>query len=188
MSILINQFAQIDLSPTKIETERLIIQSFQDKDFEDSVLLYGDAEITKYFDFGTTRSRNEVKALINRYIIYTKETEYLGLFSIFEKETMHFIGHIDLVPSNTSGILEVGYIIHKRYQKCKLALETLNAIIYAYIPKIKNKIYNNQFYEVMATVHPQNKASIKLLEGVGMKYECELTRFYQPRLNYAISI
>ncbi len=41
----------ISLIPIEIETERLIIQPFQDDDFENSVLLYSDARITKYFDF-----------------------------------------------------------------------------------------------------------------------------------------
>ena len=36
----------------------------------------------------------------------------------------------------------------------------------------------------MATAHPENKASIKLIEKLGMQFERQLTRFGQPRKQY----
>jgi ribosomal-protein-alanine N-acetyltransferase len=179
---------QINLSPIKIETKHLIIQPFIKGDFENSVILYGDAEITKYFDFGLPRSRDEVKDMVEHYNIFFSKTGYLGLFSVFEKSTMDFVGHIDCVPTDTIGILEIGFIINKHYQRRRLAGEMLKAFIYNFLLDIKDKLIKYQARGLMATVHPENKASIRLLESVGMKFEHSLTRFNQLRLKYFLPI
>lgn len=181
-------YKQIILSPIKIETERLIIQPYQSSDFENSLVLYGDPKITRYFDFGLPRSRAEVEEVVNYYGIFFKKTKYLGLFSIFQKDGMNFIGHVDCIPTDESGILEIGFIMHKRYQRCGFAFEMLKFFIYEYIPAIKYKINKYEIHGIMATVHPKNKPSLKLLETIGMKFDRAIVRFDQPRLQYLLSI
>ncbi len=43
-------------------------------------------------------------------------------------------------------------------------------------------------FKIIATVHPDNQSSIKLLEKLGMIFERNLNRFGRPRLWYSARV
>lgn len=171
-----------------IETKRLLIRLYKDEDFEKCVQLYGDEKITKFFDHGKPRNREEVSLLIDKKAKNFLDNGYpFGLFSIFLKENEEFIGQIDLIPLN-QGVAEVGFILKEEFQNQGLATESLKAIINEYIKEInKNPLAKCDalpINKIIATAHPQNIASNKLLKKVGMSFEKNENRFDQPRLWY----
>jgi ribosomal-protein-alanine N-acetyltransferase len=175
-----------------IETERLLIHSYKDTDFEDCISLYGNEAIIKYFDHGKARTNHEVESLV-----YEKGSKYFsqgkpfGLFSIFHKETKVFIGQIDFLPSDELGVIEVGFILHAHYHNQGFCSEAVKSIIFDYVETLNNGNFQCDelpINKVMATVHPKNASSRKVLLKAGMTLEKIQDRFGQPRLWYSVAI
>lgn len=172
----------------EIETERLFMRSFQDVDFQDCLSLYGDEKLAKHFDHGKARTPTEVKSLIHeRNDIFFKNGKPFGLFSIFNKKDMAFIGQVDLLPINELGTAEIGCILHRKYHNQGIALEALNALMIDYVNELKLNWFHSVGFNVekiVATVHPKNYASQKLVRNLGMTFYKSTERFNAPRLWY----
>jgi ribosomal-protein-alanine N-acetyltransferase len=174
----------------QIETPRLVIRSYRDEDYDNCRALYGNPQITKYFDQGKPRSEQEISDLIsekgNRYF---KTGQPFGLFSIFLKDSMTFIGQIDLLPSDEPGIVEIGFILSSKYQNKGFCTEAAKAFLYDYIPELTHQGYSSKgslIRGVMATVHPDNSPSRQVIEKIGMRFEKFQSRFGLPRLWYSL--
>ena len=76
----------------EIITKHLVIRPYQTTDFENSVQLYGNAKVMKYFDYGQPLSRESVKTLIEKGCALFKKGNPCGLFSILHQETGEFPG------------------------------------------------------------------------------------------------
>jgi RimJ/RimL family protein N-acetyltransferase len=175
----------------RIETDRLLIRSYQEEDFEDCVLLYGDKELIKYFDYGVIRTRDEVKNLISEKTCnYFNKGRPFGLFSVFLKESMTFIGQMDLLPLDGSNTVEIGFIVRKEFHGRGYCIEAVKSLIFDYLKTINSshKDVCLPILEVVATVHPDNLPSIRVLEKAGMKFEKFQERFKAPRLWYYLSL
>ncbi len=172
----------------EMESPQLFITSYSDQDFEHCLSLYGDENLTRYFDHGKPRSRSEIRELIEiKGHQYFRQGLPFGLFSLFEKKTNVFIGQVDLLPTERQGEIEVGYILQSEYQNKGLCTEAINALL-KFAKRIKENFPNLSINKIIATFHPQNTASKRVLEKVGMKYEKSLLRFGQPRILYSIDI
>jgi ribosomal-protein-alanine N-acetyltransferase len=176
----------------EIKTKRLRIRSYHELDFENCVELYGHDLITKYFDHGKPRSRDEVEQLISSKVdkyFYSKKP--FGIFSVFPLDGINFLGQIDFVPTEEKGSFEIGFIFHRKYHNQGFCSEAVNAIIYNYT-KVLNSI--NDCWEelpvnkIIATVHPENYASLRVIEKAGLNLDKIQSRFGQPRLWYSIPI
>jgi [ribosomal protein S5]-alanine N-acetyltransferase len=172
----------------EIETERLLIQSYKNDDFEECVKLYGDARITQYFDHGKQRSREEVKALMKEKTKFFQNLEPFGIFSIFNKKDMTFLGQIDLLPTKEPGSVEIGFILHEKYQNQGFCSEAVKFILFEYIEEInfQRKYKGCQINKIIATAHPLNQPSKRVLQKFGMTLDRIKDRFGHPRLWYSI--
>ncbi|MES2273152.1 MAG: GNAT family N-acetyltransferase [Chlamydiota bacterium] len=183
-----NSTENLCLSQFELESKRLFIRYYKETDFENSTILYGNETITKYFDHGLPRSKDEVKNLIKKMCELAEKGEPFGLFSIFKKDDMSFIGHIDCLPTNTAGIIEIGYILHNHFQNQGFCSEAVRAFLFDYISTMNSRVDGIKIYRVIATVHPENSASKKIIENLGMRFEKSLNRFGQPRIKYFLNL
>lgn len=172
----------------EIETERLCIRSYDENDFKNCVSLYSNNKITKYFDRGMARNELEIRRLVEeKGIKYFTQGKPFGLFSIFHKNSMTFMGQIDLLPVNNDGVFELGFILDEKYQNKGFCTEASRAILYNYTESLNNLFRCKELpiTKVLATAHPRNKASRKVLEKIGMTIEKIQERFGQPRMWYS---
>jgi len=176
----------------KVETKRLIIYSYHKSHFDDCLALYGDPVLTKYFDHGKPRSNEEVKQLIKE-----KADKYFdhglpfGLFSIFDKENGNFIGQFDLIPATDPQVVEIGCIFHRPYHNRGYCPEVVKCFLNEYIEKINQMFRRTKrtlITKAIATTHPKNFASIRMIKLVGMKYEKTESRFGTYRKWFACPV
>ncbi|CAM0116896.1 GNAT family N-acetyltransferase [Rhabdochlamydiaceae symbiont of Dictyostelium giganteum] len=173
----------------EIETERLFIRSYKSEDFQKYVQLYGDAAITKYFDHGKPKTKFEVNTLISQKgAAFFIQGKPFGFFSIFNKDGLDFIGQIDFLPTEEPGVFEIGYILHEKYHNRGFCTEALKAIIINYTRSINSLGYFKEFsvLKIMATVHPENLPSKRVLEKMGLSLNKSQERFGKPRLWYSL--
>lgn len=174
----------------EIETERLFIHSYRENDFENCLTLYGDEGLTKYFDHGKARKKYEIEELVlkkgSKYFI---EGKPFGLFSIFCKKGMAFIGQIDLLPAEEAGSAEIGFILHEQYQNQGFCTEAVEAFLFEYMEELNfrgPRCVELPINKVIATVHPLNQPSKRILQKVGMTFDKIQERFGNPRLWYSM--
>lgn len=175
-SISIPQIVKIEKT-----TERLYIRSYDRSDYENCLLLYADPVLTHFFDHGKPRSKDEINTyLAERGDFFFQKGLCFGLFSVFLKDKKTFIGQIDAVPTGIPGEVEIGWIFFKEFQNFGYCSES---IILFLIPLIKN-LANNKIEasgkvidRIVATAHPQNKASQRIMEKAGLS-------FYKNGLRY----
>lgn len=163
------------------ETERLVIKDYRESDFENSVSLYNNPELTKFFDHGEPRTLNEIREYIaKRGRCYFEKNEPFGIFSIFKKNNQCFIGQVDLVPTGDPGEVEIGWIIHKQFQGQGYCSEAVLDFLIPYIKILaKNKIktHGALIDNIIATAHPENLASNKMILKAGLSLYKQANRY-----------
>lgn len=175
-----------------IHTKRLIIRSYQDVDFENVISLYSDECIMKYFDHGQPRTKTELEHLIaEKGEKYFSRGQPFGLFSIFCKNSGAFIGQVDFMPFEEVGVAEIGFILHWKYHNQGFCSEVVRAMLFDYVKALHKKHFvcnELPIRKVIATVHPENNASRRVIENFGMTFDKAQKRFGHPRLWYSMCV
>ena len=145
-----------------LETERLILREMSHDDFAAHKAVWGDNELMKHYPY--TFDDERVSAWIERNIERYKNDGF-GLWAVVLKESGEVIGDCGLTMQNIDGTMlpEVGYHIHRDYQKKGYASEAAKAVIdYAFS--------NYSFPYVYAYMKYSNVASYSTAMKCGMKF------------------
>ena len=162
-------------------TDRLYIRSYNSSDYSNCLLLYCSPILTQFFDHGESRTKTEIDAYLEKRggYFFQKGLPF-GLFSVFLKDKRTFIGQVDAVPTNEPGEIEIGWIFLKEFQNLGYCSES---VIFFLIPFIKNLVYQKVeilgkiINRIIATAHPENKASQRIMKKAGLS-------FYKKGLRY----
>lgn len=162
-----------------IETQRLVVRHLETDDVEAFYAITGDPDTTRYMDTGDPLSRE----LTEKWIAVSKDnykTKGYGCSAVIEKATGDFIGFCG--------------IVHHPEKPAQIE------IIYAFKPSAWGKGYATEVVKAMldygfetcglqkiiATIHPENKESVRVAEKAGMVFEKEETdEAGSPALYYA---
>lgn len=185
----------------EIKTDRLIMKSYDDSELELSYTVYSDDRLTKYFDHGKPRTMQETKDLVSDIgHTHFNKGKTFGLYSIYIKDTNEFIGHADFMPydgtytpgiSNPDGddvgnYAEIGYIIKPGFHGKGYATEASKAFIN--LVKFSNRMHGLNLKGLMATAHPDNIPSWKVLEKMGFVLDKRESRFGSERVWYSLFV
>ena len=162
-----------------IETKRLILREYTQKDFNDLYLILSDPITMSHYPkpYDMEETRRWINWCINSY----KENGF-GLWAMILKETNTCIGDCGLSIQNIDGELlpEIGYHINKSYWRNGYAKEAAQAVKeWAF----KNTNFNT-LYSYMTV---DNVASYKTAESIGMKKVKEYFDGEEVLLVYSIS-
>lgn len=148
-----------------LETKRLILKQPILSDFDELLRLRTDPQVMQYIGTGAIQTKEQVKEFIENAKPYSDQYS-LGFYSVFEKDTNHFIGQAGLFHLgfnvNQSDI-ELAYRLHPNYWNKGYATELAKALIeYGFTKLALSKI--------VAIVHPENNRSRRVMEKAGMFY------------------
>lgn len=152
-----------------LQTERVIIRNYEERDFGFLKSLLADKQMMRYIGSGETRNEEQAKQFLNWiYNCYEKNDDY-GLKIIELKETNQPIGHAGLVPQTVNFIeeIEIGYWISPNYWGKGFATEVAKAL----------KDYGEaqlHLHRMIALIQIGNKASQKVAAHIGMEKEKEI--------------
>ena len=163
-----------------LETERLILSHQVLEDLDDLWALYCDPEITKYIP-DAPRSREEAKEELEWHMHGHPRNPQLGLWATIHKETGKFIGRCGLLPWNIDrrDEVEVAYTIARNFRGKGLATEAARAILNYGFESLN-------LTRLICLIDPENVASQKVAEKIGMKFEKESRDEVGPFWVYAI--
>jgi ribosomal-protein-alanine N-acetyltransferase len=148
-----------------LETERLILRRLLPEDLDDLFALYRDPEIRRYFPEGTLtyeETQEELEWFLNGH----PEHPELGLWATIHKETHQFIGRCGLLPWTIDGQydVEVAYLLSKAYWRQGLGTEVARAILNYGFEQL-------HLSRLICLIDPDNEASIKVAQNIGMTLE-----------------
>ena len=145
-----------------ITTERLALRPIQAADKEQIFAYRSDAE-TNQFQGWIPVSIEDVERFIDKQPLAFNTPDTWYQLVITEKAAGHIIGDIG-IHFIGSEQFEFGITIHKQYHHQGYAAEALRAVI-SHLFHVLNK------HRATASIDPENHASIRLVEGLGLRKE-----------------
>lgn len=150
---------------TIAETERLIIRYWQPDDIEEAFTIYGDPEVTRYLA-GDARDTTieETREWLTKKMATQAEKAPLGLWAAEDRASGRVIGHalLQYAPINGDDRVEVGYALARSAWGKGYATEIAQAMIQVGFDSLN-------LDEIYGVVIPENAASRRVLEKVGMR-------------------
>lgn len=147
-----------------LETERLIIKPITIGDKDEIFEYRRDTETNKYQGW-IPETIEDVEVFIGNTSKQINVPETWFQFVIVDKETQKIVGDLGIHfidPENEQA--EIGCTLNKDYQNKGFATESVRKVI-DYLFKELNK------HRIIASIDPENKNSIRLVERIGFRKE-----------------
>lgn len=141
-----------------IETDRLILRRYGERDLQDLYEYLSDAEVVKYEPY-QAMSLDEVRDNLE-WRISTDE-----MIAVELKESSKMIGNVYLGKRDFDS-LEIGYVFNRNYWGKGYVKESCIAVI--------KKAFDEGVHRIFAECDPQNPGSWRLLEALGFEREAHM--------------
>jgi RimJ/RimL family protein N-acetyltransferase len=148
-----------------IETKRIILRQFTPEDAADNYRIYTDPENMKFMGRQPDSVEFEREHIRKHIANYYEKYEF-GLWAVVLKENNRLIGRCGFLYQQIEDAreLEITYLIDKHFQGRGLATEAARETV-----RLGFEKYN--FSRIVAVINPENLASIRIAEKIGMEYE-----------------
>lgn len=144
-----------------VETDRLIVRKLTHEDFGALLAIMGKPEVMYAWEHGF--SEEDVRTWIERQLTrYSKDG--IGYFAVALKDSGQLIGQAGLMRTSMNGseVVEIGYIFDNTHWHRGYATEAAEHLI-SYASAHLN------LSEVYCSIRPENLASIRVAERLGLK-------------------
>jgi ribosomal-protein-alanine N-acetyltransferase len=152
------------LGTVEIETERLILRRFRSDDAGMFFENYGsDPLVTRYVSYTPCTTIGGTRQFIHNHTwSYLCTDNFYGWAIELDGELIGSISLFDLDPDSESA--EIGYSLGSRWWNQGLATEAVRAVIRFAFGEVG-------LHRIQATCHPDNKASERVMQKNGMRFE-----------------
>lgn len=161
-----------------LETPRLVLRPMGWGDVDDLLGIFADPEAMRHYP--STKDRGATEDWV-RWTLRNYERDGIGLWVAQLKETGAFAGQCGLVVQEVEGRreVEIGYLFLRRLWGRGLATEAARAC--------RDYGFNRLGYpRLISLIAPDNTASRRVAEKVGMRLEREIVKWDRPICVYAI--
>lgn len=141
--------------------------------------LNSDPEVMKYITGGEPMPREQTQARLSFYLSHWQRHGF-GLFAVEYKKTDEFAGFCGLQYLDGTAEVEVGYRLARNYWGKGVATESARA-------SLQFGFDHLNLDRIVAVVHPDNLASQRVIEKIGLKYEKQARYYNADVMYYAIS-
>jgi ribosomal-protein-alanine N-acetyltransferase len=151
------------VSTVPIETERLRIRHFTADDWEAVHSYTSDPGVMIYLPEEVMTEEQ------TRQFVAESMTEEGQAYAVFLRAEDRLIGQIGFHPWYASRIYEIGWVFHPRFHRQGYATEAAAALL-------RYGFESLQVHRVIATCQPENTASWRVMEKLGMQREGHLRK------------
>jgi ribosomal-protein-alanine N-acetyltransferase len=159
----------------KIETRRLLFHPITLADLNPLTDLWSDSAVMRYLPSGQPRSPRTTRKIVEGFVQHWQEKKF-GPWALTLKENKKFIGYCGLLTAANAPEIELLYGIAKACWGMGIANEAARAVLKWGFEAIGLE-------KITAAVVPENVASKRILEGLGMESDPSLN-FYGPDVLY----
>lgn len=161
-----------------LETERLIFRDWKAADVEPFQALCADPRVMQFVGDGEPWPLDRTE----QFVVQAREmSQTLGFcqWPVIHKTNSAMIGFCGFVPANAGAGAEIGWRLATEYWGQGLATEAARAVL-------KHGFETLGFQRVIATVQTPNRASIRIVEKLGMKPESSFLKNGRTVILYSI--
>lgn len=163
----------------EIETCRLQLRHFTPNDVDDLYRIYSQPDLFKYMSNDKPLLWEEARAVINSLTENWQQHQF-GVWAVVYKKHQELIGHCGFKFLENTQEIQIGYILLKSYWNIGLGTEAAKASL-EYGFEIAN------LERIVAVAKPENIASRRVMEKVGMKYEKDAYYYNNEVVYYSIT-
>jgi len=160
-----------------LETERLILRPLDENDIDAIYAMRSDAETMRFIREPQSRdeSANWVELVSSRWA-----TEQIGFCATIERFSDEFIGWCGIWTLKETSELEIGYAIAKEFWGKGFAAE-------AAFEFLRYAFEDLKYDKIVAVATPENTASRRVMEKLGMQYDCTGEFYGRELVHYSIT-
>ena len=153
-----------------LETDRLILRKFTEKDLAALLDIYRDKEVNTYLPWFSLESMADAKAFFEeRYdAVYTQPCGYR--YAICLKQDDIPIGYINV---STDDSHDLGYGLRKEFWHQSIVSEAAKAVV--------EQVKKDGMTYITATHEVNNPRSGNVMKVLGMKYQYSYEELWQPK-------
>lgn len=166
-------------SVPEVETARLRLRPFRDEDFEQFATFRSDAAIMKYIGTSGPQSRERTVLWLHNNVLRWQQHE-LGMWAVVEKSSGAFAGWCGLGMLDGTPEVEVGYGLAQEFWGQGIATEAARA-------SLRYGFEERRLERIVAVAMPDNLASRRVMEKLGMRYERDARYYNADVVYYAIT-
>lgn len=166
---------------TRLETERLILADWQPEDWLAFRPIATDPDVMRYIGAGEPWSDARIQGFVR---LQVEQSATLGfcLWKLLEKApeaSGTLIGFCGLQPLSGTPDIEIGWWLAKSYWGRGLATEAATAALHFGFEHVG-------LNRIVAIARPANRASVRIMEKLGMSFERDVVRDAIPVVLYSI--
>ncbi|MBK8982605.1 MAG: GNAT family N-acetyltransferase [Ignavibacteria bacterium] len=157
------------------ETERLYAREYNESDMDKLTEICSDADVMRYIGKGGVMTSDQVQQMLKNNVKSYKENGY-GMYAVINKTTGELTGQCGLNFIKSLNEVEIAYLFEKgSWGK-------------GYATEISKEVLNFGFSrigltKIIALAYPENIASIKVINKIGLKFEKPI-HIWERDLNY----
>lgn len=145
----------------EIETPRLQLRHFSQTDLDELALIFSDPLVLKYLVPNRAATREETHTALLSIIRHWQRHGY-GRWAVVHQATQKLIGYGGL--RSFDGTPELVYLLARPYWGCGLATEIARGCLeYGFM--------RHRFERIIALTQPDNLASRRVMEKIGLSYQ-----------------
>lgn len=156
---------------TPITTERLLLRKLEITDSEDFFAYRSLLEVCEFQSF-MPKSISEAGGFIRKIPTEANIPNTWFQLAIVNKNEDRLIGDIGIHFLEDNAQIEIGYTLAPSHQGQGYAIEAVTAVINYLFSDLKK-------HRITASVDPNNRSSIRLLEKLGMRKEGHFIKSYR---------
>jgi RimJ/RimL family protein N-acetyltransferase len=161
-----------------ITTPRLILRAFTAEDTDPLHRILGDGDVLRYFPNPNPPSRDKVQKMICDQLKHWAERGY-GWWAVEPRTKQGLLGWSGLQFLPETEEVEVGYLLGKAFWGKGLATEAARTCL-------QYGFENLEVETIVAIVHPENVASQRVIEKLGMAFVEQARYFGMDCYRYSI--
>ncbi len=140
-----------------LRTERLEIKPYQDEDQTAMIELLTNQQIREGFVLPDFETESDAIRMFKKLQAYSLSEKHYERGIYIDHQLIGFVNDVEMA----NGVIELGYVIHPKYQKQGYASEMLKAVI--------EELFREGFHQVVAGAFEENAASFQVMRNCGMK-------------------
>jgi len=162
-----------------IETERLILDTWQTSDWTAFRPIATDPEVMRYITGGVPWTDDQIRSFVERQVKLYSERGFCR-WKLLPKATGEMIGFCGVGFWRDAPDPEIGWWLARRYWGRGLATE-------AAVAALRDAFERVRLERIISVAMPENGASIRIMEKLGLKLECEFENEGLRLVRYVIS-
>ncbi len=173
----------------EIRTKNLFMRSVMMNDLGHITSLFGNPQVMAKFATGLTINMMQVYERMKVWIKRWAERDPYSPMAVYHKDTNQFVGLISLGHGDRPGESEIAFLQVSPNWNKGYGSEAAKAMVKAFAPATVRegfKLEGKPLTKIVATARPDNPASCKILEKLGMHLDKKEHKFGALRNHYSL--